>query len=219
MSSPSSPPPEAVPRRSTAPEAVADMRATARWTIAAAAGVGSVLLGGVPLVAIGKVHGGWHIALAAVALALALLGVAWAIWRTGEALMPRFATLRDLDQPSLRGLRDEIAAAPEVFYGPFGSTPQELTAACRYHATVAVRLEDALALETDPRRVAAATRALAAARANLRNATARREDLLDLVHAWLVAAAVRRARLHTLGGAFLVVASAVLFLTVTTTAH
>lgn len=67
---------------------VADMRAVARWTIMATAAVGGLLLGGFPLAAIGKVHGLGDIALAAGGLALAMVGVFWAIWWTGEVLTP-----------------------------------------------------------------------------------------------------------------------------------
>ncbi|MEU9399709.1 hypothetical protein [Streptomyces sp. SID4985] len=203
------------PVLSSAQTAVADMRATARWTIGATAAVGGVLLAGVPLAAIGKVHGARDIALAAGGLLLALAGVAWAIWQTGEALSPRFVTLASLDEPGLDDLRARIAAQPRAFLGPFGTSAAELAAACTRHSTVAARLEDLLAREEDPRRRAEATHRLAQARANFAEAAARRRSLLELIHAWEVRNVLRRARLHTLIAAVVVVAGAVLFITAT----
>jgi hypothetical protein len=206
---------------SAAQTAVADMRATARWTIAAFAAVGSVMLGGLPLAAIGKVRGGADLALATGGLALAVFGVAWAIWHTGEALTPRLTTMRVLTEPTpreeraLRDLRAELAAVPRAFYGPFGTTPRELDAACRLHSTVAAGLEGLLVHETDEHRRAEAAHQLTTARANAAQASRRRGDLLELAHAWQVRGALHRARLHTMAGACAVVAGAVVFLLAT----
>ncbi|MFJ8779781.1 hypothetical protein [Streptomyces sp. NPDC102476] len=208
-------PPDPAPVISSAQAAVADMRATARWTIGATAAVGGLLLGGVPLAAIGKARGIAEITLAASGLVLALAGVAVVIWRTQEVLMPRFVTLRALEEPELAGLRREIAAAPEAFFGPFGRSADELDRACRLHATVAAGLTDLLARERDEDRRAAAAHSLASARANLAHASARRRTLLELVHAWQVSRALRRARLETLLGSLVVVAGALLFLLAT----
>ncbi|MEV5547542.1 hypothetical protein AB0L35_15665 [Streptomyces sp. NPDC052309] len=207
---------------SAAQAAVADMRATARWIIAAFAAAGSVLLGGLPLAGIGKVEGGPDTALATGGLVMAVLGVAWAIWHTSEALTPRLTTLRVLTDPTprearaLKDLHADLTAAPRAFYGPFGTTPGELDAACRLHATVAARLEELLVHETDDTRRAEATHRLGLARANAEQALRRRRALLELAHAWQVRGALRRARLHTVAGAFAVVAGAVVFLLATT---
>ncbi|WP_189878557.1 hypothetical protein [Streptomyces bluensis] len=195
--------------------AVADMRAVARWTIMATAAVGGLLLGGFPLAAIGKIHGRGDVALAAGGLGLALVGVFWAIWWTGEVLTPRFTTLRSLDDPSLADLRAEIEAAPELFFGPFGTTVDELVRSCRLHATVAVNLTERLARERDGDRHAELNRALTAARVNVAHSAARRRALLELVHAWQVRGALRRARVQTMLGSLLVVVGAVLFLLAT----
>ncbi|MGW1670718.1 hypothetical protein [Streptomyces sp. NPDC002324] len=194
---------------------VADMRAVARWTIMATAAVGGLLLGGFPLAAIGKIHGFGDIALAAGGLALAMVGVFWAIWWTGEVLTPRFTTLRSLRAPSLADLRAEIAAAPEVFFGPFGTSAEELDRACRLHTTVAVNLTARLARERDEERRAELDRALTAARVNIAHATARRRALVELVHAWQVRGALRRARAQTIPASLFVVLGAVLFLLAT----
>jgi hypothetical protein len=142
-------------------------------------------------------------------------GVSWTLWTTGEVLTPRFATLRSLDDPALADLRAEIDAAPETFFGPFGRTAGQLDGACREHTAVAVELEALLARERDEERRAGLSRGLAAARANAANATARRRALLELVHAWQVRRALRRARIHTLIASVAVVAGAVFFLLAT----
>ncbi|MFB7763373.1 hypothetical protein ACWD33_22335 [Streptomyces xiamenensis] len=191
---------------------VADMRAVARWTIMANAAVGGLLLAGFPLAAIGKIHGARDIALAGGGLTVALLGVFWAIWSTGEVLTPRFTTLRSLREPALADLRTEIDAAPELFFGPFGTTVEELGVACRLHTTVAVNLTACLAQERDEDLRTEWGRALAAARVNIAHATARRRALVELAHAWQVRGALRRARLQTMLGALLVVTGTVLFL-------
>lgn len=191
------------------------MRATARWTIAATAAVGGLLLGGVPLAAIGNARGATDIGLAVAGLVLALAGVGWAIWWTQEVLKPRFVTLRAVAEPELAGLRREIAAAPETFFGPFGDSVEALGRACTLHARVAVGLTELLAGEQDEARRAIASHRLDAARANLAHATARRQTLLELVLAWQVSEALRRARLQTLLGALAVLAGALLFLIAT----
>ncbi|UUU24863.1 hypothetical protein [Streptomyces sp. DSM 40750] len=181
----------------------------------ATAAVGALLLGGFPLAAIGKIHGLGDIALAAGGLALAMVGVFWAIWWTGEVLTPRFTTLRSLQDPPLADLRAEIAAAPELFFGPFGTTVEELGRACRLHTAVAVNLTARLARERDEDRSAELNRALTAARVNIAHATARRRALVELVHAWQVRGALRRARVQTMLASLLVVVGAVLFLLAT----
>lgn len=206
---------------SAAQTAVTDMRATARWIVVAFAAVGGVMLGGLSLAGMGKVRGAGELATAAGALLLVVLGVAWAIWHTSEALTPRLTTLRVLTDPTpreeraLKDLRAEMAATPGAFYGPFGTTPGELDAACRLHTAVAANLELLLVHETDPHRRAEATHQLATARANAAQALRRRRDLLELTHAWQVRGALRRARRHTMAGAFAVVAGAVVFLLAT----
>jgi hypothetical protein len=72
--------------------AVDDMRAAAKWMLAAAGAVGAVLISGGPLIAIGQVHGALHVFLALLGLILAVGGVAVAIWFTSDVLMPRLTT-------------------------------------------------------------------------------------------------------------------------------
>ncbi|POX51836.1 hypothetical protein C3489_19200 [Streptomyces sp. Ru71] len=195
-------------------DAVADLRATARWTIAATAAVGALLLGGGPLVAVGRIHGWQDAAAAFGGLALAVLGIGWAIWQTGEALTPRLATLADLSAPGMAGLREAVARDPSAYYGPYGSL-DELSAGRRLHEKVAAELAVRLAREQDPDRTRVLQQGLADARANAAQAGALQQRLLTLIHAWSVRNAVRRARVHTLAAFVLVTLGAVLFLTAT----
>lgn len=221
--SPSGDPPPATPPStaahatgvSAAQLAVADMRATARWTIAATSAVGGLLLGGFPLTAIGEIHSARDITLAVCGLVLAMAGVSWAIWSVGEVLTPRFVTLRSLHEPALATLRAEIEADPHAFFGPFGRTAEELERSCRLHATIAARLAAMLAVEENDRTRATLTHKLSAARTNVGNATARRRVLLEYVHAWQVRVALRHARIRSLLASCVVVVGAVLFLLAT----
>lgn len=196
-------------------EAVADMRATAKWTIAAVAAVGALLLGGAPLTAVGKVNDTGDALAAFAGLALALVGVGWAIWQTGEVLTPRFTTVAELDRPAMSDLRGIIAQDKGAFYGPFGQSPGDLRAACRLHETTWANLAVARAKAEDEAEVRVLEQALDDARANAALARRLEGRLVDLVHAWEVRAALRRARVHTLVAMFLVAIGAVLFLTAT----
>src|ERR687896_684094 len=147
-------------RSSQIGEAVADLRSTARWTIAAAGAVGALLLGGAPIAAIGKINDLGDAISAYAGLAIALAGVGWAIWQTTEALIPRIATLAQLDDPDMASLREMIIREPDE---------------------AKLRMLD---------------QALDDARANAELADRLGNELLELIHAWKIRAAVRRARLH-----------------------
>src|ERR1700734_2438056 len=93
-------------------DAVDDLRAAAKWTLAAAGAVGAALISGGPLVAVGQVHGLGHALLAGLGLALALAGVGIAIWSTSKVLAPRLTTRRTVMSPALAGLRHDIEEEP-----------------------------------------------------------------------------------------------------------
>jgi hypothetical protein len=219
-------------------DAVADMRSTARWTIAAAAAVAALLLGGAPLTAVGKIDHLGNALLAYLGLVIALGGVGWAIWQTGEALMPRVATLADLDDPELADLRATMAKDPVAFYGPFQECQEEwnhgggrhgrkepgafhgpyhdgLRRAAARHGVVAANLAVKAAAEEDPARSRMLAQALEDARANAELAERLQRQLVEFVHAWKVRTAVRRARVHTLAAAAVIALGAVLFLSAT----
>jgi hypothetical protein len=192
-------------------DAVDDMRATAKWTIAAVAAVGAALLGGAPLAAVGKIHGLGAAVEAFAGLALGLVGVGWAIWYTTDALIPPITTLATLDTPQLADLRAQIAADPEAFYGPFGTSPAQLQAAVRRYDTAAAQLAVLLAAEPDATRQRVLAQGEADALANAAAASARLSWLLLLAHAWRVRDQLRAARVQTFAGAAVAALGAVLF--------
>ncbi|MGW5136773.1 hypothetical protein [Streptomyces sp. NPDC004135] len=190
-------------------EAVTDLRAAARWIIAAAGAVGALLLGGGPLVALGKVDDLTGAILVGVGLVISLAGVGWAIWSTSEVLIPPITTFEDLDAPGLQPLRDLIARSPEDFFGPMSRD----LAGLRRHRQIAANFHAALGRETDPRRRAALESALARARRNIERAGVYERRLLALIHVWQIRAALRRARVQTMIAAVVVAFGAVVFLT------
>jgi hypothetical protein len=173
----------AAERLSSPADAVADLRATARWTIAAAAGVGALLLGGAPLTAVGRIDHAGDAVLAYAGLLVAMAGVGWAIWQTGEALMPRITTPADLDDPEPADLRATLARDPDAFYGPFEHGRDGLRNAVAHHGRVAANLAVKAAGEQDPVRSRLLGQALADARANTELAERLRRQLVEFIHA------------------------------------
>lgn len=208
-------PPAEADRISPITDAVADMRTTAKWTIAAVAASGTLLLGGAPLAAVGKINDLGDATAAFAGLTIALAGVGWAIWQTSEVLIPRIAILPQLAHPQLAALKDTIAQDPTAFYGPFGHNPQQLRAARVLHETTATNLSAALARETDQARSRVLEQALSDARANAELAQRLETRLLELIHAWQVHTKVQRARVHTIAAVAVVALGAVMFLTAT----
>ncbi|GAA5050113.1 hypothetical protein HNP84_004140 [Thermocatellispora tengchongensis] len=196
-------------------DAVADLRATAKWTIAAMGAVGALLLGGGPIAAAGKIDAGWEAALASAGLLLALGGVAFAVWHTGNALLPRVALLGDLGRPELASLREVVERDPDAFYGPLGRSPQSLRDARVFHEKAAAAFAAALARETGEKRRRVLEQALKDAEANVALAVRLERRLVDLIHAWLVAEAVRAARIRTMAGVVAVALGAAAFLAAT----
>lgn len=192
-------------------DAIDDLRAAARWTIAAAGAVGAALIGGGPLVAVGKVHGITAAVVAGVSLVVALGGVSLAIWQTSLALVPPLTTPATLSLESLRGLRETIDAAPADFFGVVATGIDDLLR----HRPIAVNLRQQIMAEDDPARRAVLEGHLQRALANVMRTDPYVRWLLASAHVWQMKAALRRARWCTLLGGVLVAASAVAFLTVT----
>ncbi|MCC3332590.1 hypothetical protein [Nocardia abscessus] len=182
-------------------DAIADMRAVARWTVGAAAAIGALLIGTAPLAALGRLHGTWHITAAVVGLAIALMAVCWAIWVTSDALTPPVSTLMDLDDREmthLAGLVRLIARSPENFFGPNGTRVADLQQQSELHQRIAGEVARAMAVEDRPHERALLELALQDARANIAYYRGLRTRLLALIHAWHVRHLLRRARIHTL---------------------
>jgi hypothetical protein len=192
------------------------MRATAKWIIGALAAVGTALLGGGPLTAIGKVHGAGPTALAFGGLVVAIAGVGWAIWHTTDALMPPLTTLAALDTAELAGLRTQIEADRTAFFGSFGVSVAELTAECHRQETIAANASKMLIAEPDETRQRQLSRAVAIAQANALQIRIRLRWLLELAHAWRVRNQLRRARLQAFAGAAATALGAMLFVAATT---
>ncbi|MEU5446810.1 MULTISPECIES: hypothetical protein [Streptomyces] len=192
---------------------VTDMRATARWMTAAAAAVGALVLAGGPLVVVKDLDDAGDVVATAGGMLLAVVGVVWVVWRTGDVLAPRTATLDDLGSPELDGLRALIDRSPADFYGPTASTPAGLRRERRLRLTVAARLEALLAREDDPARARILTHEAAVARRNALLIQRLQHRLLAWVHAWHVRQSLRRARRDTLIASLLVLAGAVLYVT------
>ncbi|MFE4972077.1 hypothetical protein ACFRAR_08155 [Kitasatospora sp. NPDC056651] len=200
------------PRTGAVVDSVADMRSTARWTIGALGAVGGLVLGGLPLAGVSEVHGSTGLWLAFSGLALTVLGVSWAVYWTGDVLTPRLTTPAAWNSPAVRPLRAVAEAEPSLFFGPFGRSPADLVRACELHATVLANLTSALAAQPAAAEADELRAARAIAEANLAGARRRLTDLLDLMHAWSVRAALVTARWHTLAGGIAVAGGVTLFL-------
>ncbi len=193
-------------------ESVPEMRSTAKWTLAALGAVGAVLLGAVPLEAIGKLTSTGDFLLVAGGLVLSVGGISWAIWQTAEALTPPVTTIADFESAGLASLRAQLKRSPGTFYGPFGASASELVAACRFHESLAVRFAEAASSEPDLRRRHSLERASKDAQANVDLARGLQQRLLEFTHAWQVRAVLRRARLHTMMGVAVTVVGALLIM-------
>jgi hypothetical protein len=192
--------------------AVDDLRAAAKWTLAAAGAVGTVLISGGPLVAAGQVHGVPHAVVAGLGLLAALCGVGLAIWSTSKVLAPRLTTPATLTSPGMDKFRAAVEAEPEQF---FGGIAKDVASLLRYQV-IAVRLAElGAARRDDPRQQAMIAVQLARVMGDAARADPYVRWLLTAAHAWLVEAELKRSRRFTLAGGVLVVAGAVLFFSVT----
>jgi hypothetical protein len=93
--------------------AVDDMRASAKWTLAAIGTVGATLISGGSIAAFAEVHGALHDAIAGSGLGLALAGVGLAFWFTSKVLAPRLTTRATLASPKLARFRAALESSPE----------------------------------------------------------------------------------------------------------
>jgi hypothetical protein len=192
-------------------DAISDLRSAARWTIAAAGAVGAALLGGGPLVAVGKVHGLGHAAIASASMLVGLIGVALVIWQTSLVLTPSVTTVATLRHKSMRGLLDMIEAAPGDYFGIAATGIEDLLR----HREIAVNVYAQLRASQEPTTQAGLRAYLDRAQANLNRTDPYVRWLLATAHVWQIQAALRRARWYTLAGAVLVAIGAAGFLSVT----
>jgi hypothetical protein len=188
-------------------DAIDELRAAAKWTAAAAGAVGAALVSGGPLVAVGRVHGTAHALLAGAGLVVVLIGVGLAIWSASKVLAPRLTTPATLRSRRLRGLREELEAEPEQFFGVAAKTVRGLL----LHQAVAIDLARKLAAEKDGPKRLKLDRHLRRAQQNAARAEPYVHWLLELGHVWDIQLDLRRSRWFTLCGGVLVVTGTVLF--------
>jgi hypothetical protein len=192
-------------------DAISDLRAAARWTIAAFGVVGTALIGGGPLVAVGKVHHPVNAVVAGAGLLVAVIGIGMAIWTTSQVLIPPVTTLATLDSPLTSELRAMIDRAPAEFFGAAATSVGDLLR----HRIIAVNTRQKLAEETDPARRRAWQQYLHRAQRNVARTEHQVRWLLAMAHVWQIRAAMRRARIWCLLGLVLVIAGAVTLLIAT----
>lgn len=192
-------------------DAISDLRAAARWTIAAFGVVGTALIGGGPLVAVGKVHHPVNAVVAGAGLLIAVFGIGMAIWTTSQVLIPPVTTLATLDSPLTSELRAMIDKAPAEFFGAAATSTGDLLR----HRIIAVNVRQNLAEETDPARHRAWRQYLHQAQGNVARTEYQVRWLLAMAHVWQIRAAMRRARTWCLLGLVLVIIGAVTFLIAT----
>jgi hypothetical protein len=192
------------------------MRTSAMWILGAIAAVGAALLGGGPLIAVGKIHSYDEAFSAFGGLALGLFGVGWAVWHVAEALIPPLTVPSSLDtEPRLEDLRKLIAREPSAYYGPFGASMADLGAKLAFHSAVAASIDEALETERDKPRRRGLRRHREGAEATVAAIELRMRYMLELAHAWRVRDELRRARRHAFAGGALAVVGALIFSVVT----
>jgi hypothetical protein len=211
QSSPAADPAVAVCALPSPLDAISDLRAAARWTIAAFGVVGTALIGGGPLVAVGKVHHLTNAVVAGAGLLIAVFGIGMAIWTTSQVLIPPLTTLSTLDSPLTRQLRVMIDNAPAEFFGATATSVSDLLR----HRIIAINVRQKLTEESDPARCHVWQHYLHRAQSNANRTEYQVRWLLAMAHVWQIRAAMRRARIWCLLGLILVVIGAVTFLIAT----
>jgi hypothetical protein len=216
-------------------DSVSDMRASAKWMLAAAGAVGAALIGGAPLVAVGQVHGVLHAVLAGLGLAIALGGVGTAIWFTSKVLVPRLITpavlkkaapapsrgsgprvrlpafLQPTGQRELAALKDLIDEEPAEFFGIAAASVDGLFARQEGLRQNAASLVRQAAREKDPRRRAMYRDQIRRVEENGERVGGYVRYLLALALAWQIKADLELSRKWTMTGALLVIVGGVLF--------
>jgi hypothetical protein len=192
-------------------DAVDDLRAAAKWTLAAAGAVGAALISGGPLVAVGQVHGLRHALLAGLGLAVALTGVGIAIWSTSKVLAPRLTSRKTLMSPKLASLRQQIEAEPEQFLGPAATSVAGLFKRQDDHREMTADLARQAAAEKNARRRALLEGQLHRVEDNAVQIGVSSRYVLALAHVWQIQNELTWSRRCTLGGGLLVIVGAVLF--------
>jgi hypothetical protein len=195
-------------------DSVSDMRAAAKWTLAASGAVGAALISGGPLVAVGKIHGALHAVLAGLGLAIALSGVGIAIWFTSRVLVPRLMTpavLKNARRPELAMLKKLIDAEPTEFFDIAATSVDGLFARQQQLRENAASLARQISREKDPQRHTMYQNQIRRVEKNRERVGRYVQYVLALGSAWQIKADLELSRKWTLAGAMLVIIGAVLF--------
>jgi hypothetical protein len=118
----------------------------------------------------------------------------------------------DLNKQELQPLKEYVLTRPDVFFGGFGASIEDLLQARLFHEKVLRALYAQLAIEQDPRIRQSLDVALAVARENYSEAQRLEERILTLTYVWITKLILRRSRVHTLAAAVVVVIGVVVFL-------
>ncbi|MEU5157369.1 hypothetical protein [Glycomyces sp. NPDC021274] len=193
-------------------DAISEMRSTAKWMIAALGAVGASLLAAFPLGALNGVSNTTDLIWATIGLVLGISGVAYAIWRTAEALSPPITTLSSVNDDGLKTLRTLLDASPETFYGPFGNSVHDLVEKRRYYEHAVISISKLIASNEDSSQDLALQRALAEQESNARLARNLQKRLLEFAHAWQVREQLRKARIHAMAAVGVIIIGVVLIM-------
>jgi hypothetical protein len=192
-------------------DSIDDMRAAAKWTLAAAGVVAAALIGGSSLVAVGQVHSTRQALVTGVGLAVALAGIGLAIWSTSKVLAPRLTTPATFRLPELAGLRERIEAEPAEFLGVAATTVDGLFELQGRYRQIAASLAVQAAAAKVPERRAQLEAQLSRVERDAERVGRYVRWLLALGHAWQVKTDLEKSRQWLLVSGVLVVAGAVMF--------
>jgi hypothetical protein len=106
-----------------AADAIKSIRETAKWVVAALAGIATAIAAGSQLSSIGALDFGWRLGLAVLASVGGLLAIGAGIWFTIDMLLPTqigLPELADNNNAANRDVRKYIADHPELLQGQAG---------------------------------------------------------------------------------------------------
>lgn len=181
--------------------AVESLREVAKWIVVAFAGVGTAILGVLPVAGVSKLHSATGIALAVVGALLALAGVAIGVWATSDVLTPRVSTLTTV--AARADVTTAIAQDPATYLGAAGATVDEFAKDLSGWQRTLRELQEQRG--EDPYAESLRREAIDAAALNVENRAVIARQVVAFGHFQLVGALFRRARTIILG-AFAMVA-------------
>src|SRR5690348_5896088 len=181
--------------------AVESLREVAKWIVVAFAGVGTAILGVLPVAGVSKLHSGTGIALAVVGALLALAGVAIGVRATSEVLTPRVSTLTTV--AARADVATAIAQDPATYLGAAGATVDEFAKDLSGWQRTLRELQEQRG--ADPLAESQRREAIDAAALNVENRAVIARQVVAFGHFQLVGSLFRQAR-TTMLGAFAMVA-------------